>query len=82
MFQGNYKGVPMGYLQSIRDEYDRQGNYIGNSDEGNAFHGLQKAEATCVIACARCGSTTRMIHPAGGTICGKCECAETQWKCR
>jgi len=26
------------YLRSIQDEYDDEGNYIGNSEEGNRFH--------------------------------------------
>jgi hypothetical protein len=34
----------MGYLQSIRDEYDAKGNYIGNSEEGNRFHGIETKE--------------------------------------
>ncbi len=30
------------YLRSIQDEYDDKGNYIGNSEEGNKFHGVKR----------------------------------------
>lgn len=30
------------YLRSIQDEYDDKGNYIGNSSEGNKFHGVNR----------------------------------------
>ncbi len=72
----------MGYLQSIRDEYDEHGNYIGNSDEGNRFHGVKPATREAVTACAKCGSTIRRDHGGGGTVCGNCDCAEAVRKYR
>lgn len=74
----------MGYfLNSIHDEYDSAGNYIGNSPQGNEFHGLPPVtEKKGVLACVRCDSTRRREHSCGGTVCANCNCAESQWKYR
>jgi hypothetical protein len=73
----------MGYfLRSIQDEYDRHGNYIGNSPDGNKFHGVDKAQGERVLMCSSCGSTARREHPMGGTVCAACDCAESQWSYR
>jgi hypothetical protein len=64
------------YLRSIQDEYDGHGNYIGNSEEGNRFHGVGRATESVRLGCSRCGSTSRRQHAMGGTVCAACDCAE------
>lgn len=71
------------YLRSIANEYDPHGNYIGNSAEGNRFHGLPEPRGESrVVACSACGSTDRRPHSCGGTVCARCDCGESQWKYR
>ncbi len=73
----------MGYfLRSIADEYDDDGNYIGNSGEGNRWHGVAPASGQPVLVCAACYSPRRRKHASGGTVCAECDCAEQQWSYR
>ena len=73
----------MGYfLRSIADEYDDRGNYIGNSEAGNRWHGVDRSEARPVLVCAACGSIERREHNSGGTVCWACNCAEARWSHR
>ena len=72
----------MGFLQSIKDEYDNDGNYIGNSPQGNKEHGVEAATGGRQLVCAACDSTRRKNHSAGGTVCGACGCSEAKWKYR
>lgn len=71
------------YLRSIREEYDDDGNYIGNSDDGNRFHGVERVpERQRRLICSRCGSGQRCSVLGGGEVCSACGCAEAQWKYR
>jgi hypothetical protein len=73
----------MGYFnRSVADEYDDKGNYIGNSPDGNAFHGVAPAGDAPVPVCAACGSARRAEHIHGGTVCGECGCGEVQVRYR
>ena len=59
------------FLNSVRDEYDDDGNYIGNSPGGNKFHGVKaKPEENVRLLCMGCG------HVGGTYPCAKCGCAE------
>jgi len=70
-------------FQSIKDEYDAQGNYIGDSPSGNAFHGVEPAMKARVLICAACDSGARRPHGGGGsTVCAACGCAEAKWSYR
>ena len=69
------------FLRSIKDEYDEHGNYIGNSAEGNQFHGVGPS-VNRVLSCSGCGSTQRREHPGGGTVCASCGCGAAQWNYR
>lgn len=66
------------YLNSISNEYDQHGNYIGNSAEGNKFHGVNPS-VDGVLSCSGCGSTQRRDHAGGGTVCAACGCSAAQW---
>lgn len=69
----------MAYLRSISDEYDDQGNYIGNSPDGNREHGVEpKKESDSHLVCAGCGSSARRAHGGGGTCCASCGCSEAK----
>lgn len=72
----------MAYLRSISDEYDDHGNYIGDSPDGNAFHGVESTQGEKQLMCSGCGSTKRREHGGGGTCCADCGCSEAQWKHR
>lgn len=58
-----------GYLRSIQDEYDDKGNYIGNSPEGNRFHGLTEPEPEQRLTC-ECGSQAFRPQKGGFLIDG------------
>lgn len=64
------------YLRSIQDEYDDKGNYIGNSDEGNKWHGVGKSYRR-VEVCAACGSHAR-TPCEGHSKCAHCGCCEAK----
>lgn len=73
----------MGYfLRSVQEEYDHHGNYIGNSPNGNQFHGVAPATTERILICAACGSARRRNHIGGGTVCADCNCSEAQYKYR
>jgi len=69
------------YLSSISDEYDKHGNYIGNSAEGNKFHNVNPSIQVIQI-CSACGSSERIDHICSGTVCAACDCGESQLRYR
>ena len=64
------------YLQSISDEYDNHGNYIGNSESGNRFHNAEAKNGCPLMLCSRCGFV------AGSQPCPNCGCWEAKQKYR
>ena len=61
------------YLSSIGREYDHSGNYIGNSDSGNKFHGVSSAAPRDKHkVCLACGA----LHVDGNCT----QCPSQFWK--
>ena len=61
----------MAYLRSISEEYDDKGNYIGNSPEGNKFHGISQRRFSGYW-CAGCHKISQ------NQPCTYCGCWEVQ----